>query len=142
MNCPKCQGQLVSQIFKDQFQYEVCVKCEGRWIGGATLHNFCDSFWHCGEKKTFEHFMAQPRKTTKIPCPSCTNKNLTLVISNEIEVEFCLGCNGAFFDIGEMIKAMPKGKYDLTQMGNSSLNHARKLGFDIALGSIISSVIN
>ena len=107
MNCPKCHSAMREQLFNDSIAYGACGKCHGRWVSGESLAlnsaSFCD-----GEDKVFKHFMQMPVKTTSIQCPDCKLKNLTLVNVNQIEVEFCTGCQGVFFDLGEMPQAMPK----------------------------------
>lgn len=121
MHCPKCAGDMASQLFKDEFSYYVCVKCSGRWVGGAVLHDHCASLFCDGENTVFKHFMNLPVKTTTINCPGCLKKNLTLVNIKGTEVEFCLGCHGVYFDLGEMLEALPKGKFTLRKEDDSDV---------------------
>ena len=44
---------------------------------------------------------------TDFDCLSCEQQKLSLVVVNNIEIEFCTDCHGVYFDFNEMKAAMP-----------------------------------
>jgi hypothetical protein len=44
---------------------------------------------------------------THLDCPSCEQHKLSLVVVNNIEIEFCTDCHGVYFDFNEMKASMP-----------------------------------
>jgi Zn-finger nucleic acid-binding protein len=107
MNCLKCNAHMTHMPIRRKYHYDMCNDCGGRWVDGAVLHQHCSGLFCDGKNNTYKHFMQLRINVTDLDCPTCEQHKLSLVVVNNIEVEFCTDCHGVYFDFNEMKAAMP-----------------------------------
>lgn len=111
MQCIKCHIHMTHVPIREKYYYDVCNSCSGRWIEGSVLHQHCSGLFSDGSDETFKHFMQLRVDKTDYDCPSCDHMKLSLVVVNQVEIEFCTLCHGVYFDIEEMQSCMPQGNW-------------------------------
>ena len=103
LDCPKCSGLLEPLTFGDVL-IDRCQQCLGIWLD----HGERKAMEYEGELNEFDfeqevgdvEFKEHP-----LYCPVCQEAELSLVMEihqTEITYEYCVSCNGSFYDAGEL----------------------------------------
>ena len=102
MNCPQCEGILVTLEF-DRIEIDHCPGCKGVWLDSGELRMLLDR--EGGDFLPVALSVAQG-KEKKRTCPICSKgMKKVLVGGNRILIDECPG-HGMWFDHGELTRVL------------------------------------
>jgi len=107
MNCPKCQNEMeirkIGTVTVDE-----CVGCKGVWFDKDELRLSKDQKDPGLNWLDFELWKQEDKfrvSEKPISCPKCNvNMNAITYGDTEVEVDYCVSCNGVWLDGGEFEK--------------------------------------
>ncbi|MCD4785435.1 MAG: zf-TFIIB domain-containing protein [Candidatus Eremiobacteraeota bacterium] len=111
MDCPVCILQM-DKLKLFEVEIDTCRFCGGLWLDGNELSAFIQK----GKipKRLLTTYCLDDRKKMvkegERKCPNC-RKSLQIVRHRDVDVEYCNGCRGIWFDRGELLKIV-KSYYD------------------------------
>lgn len=111
MDCPVCILPM-DKLRLFEVEVDTCRFCGGLWLDGNELGAFIQK----GKipKRLLATYCLDDRKKMvkegERKCPRCRNP-LQLIRHKDVDVEFCNGCRGFWFDRGELLKIV-KSYYD------------------------------
>jgi len=103
MKCPSCSTEKLSNSSGESKPYN-CSQCDGFWLTGESLASICSD-----NGLDIALLRVQLREKTenndsKI-CPICVQNLRTSKVS-DVELDWCAGCEGIWFDRGEFDKVV------------------------------------
>jgi Zn-finger nucleic acid-binding protein len=135
MKCPRCEAQLGSTEVEG-IEIEECASCGGTWFEEEELrkakdHADADLVWM--DFEIWDHPERFDVSLKPVRCPRC-NIDMAAVEydTTEIEIDYCLRCQGIWLDPGEFEKIIAaleeelKGK-DIPEYISASLNEAKEI---------------
>ena len=103
LTCPKCRNMMKSVTF-EEITVDRCVSCGGLWFDVMEQRHLKDR----PGSESIDNAHPRPKSAAhahaaKLKCPNCDAALTRLkdVDRRDIEYEYCVVCNGAFFDGGE-----------------------------------------
>lgn len=105
-----------------------CTACGGTWISGGSLHELFareEDTPHIEE--ALETILALDFRDGRRQCPTCRGRRLQTLEVEDVELDYCIGCKGLFFDPGELEQVFPR-TYAATA-GADARKDAGVLGF-------------
>lgn len=99
--CPKCKKPSLSNFNTSEgVIVDFCDQCFGIWFDKDELANYIELSKDIPELDA----MKAKAKNTGLACPKCQTLLVELPFSSktEIMIEYCPGCEGTFFDAGEV----------------------------------------
>jgi Zn-finger nucleic acid-binding protein len=127
MKCPRC-AETMQIVERDDVRSRVCPSCNGAWISDTSLHKLFareEDTPHIEEM--LDTFMSHDFRDGKLPCPACAGRRMQTLEVEGVELDYCTGCKGLFFDPGELERVFPStyrgpaGKPDGTGNEDASL---------------------
>lgn len=101
-SCPKCIGPLRFEK-NPPGPIGTCGDCKGLWVDTRYLFEFPDEYGiGTPVRNVITSFDPSRSKETELLCPFCPDRTIRLQRVGKIELEWCPGCNGIFFDPGEI----------------------------------------
>ena len=107
MKCPRC-AQAMDPVENEDIRSSTCSSCNGVWISAASLHKLFareENTPHFEE--ALDTFMSLDFGDGRLPCPSCRGRYLKTLEIEDVELDYCIGCKGLFFDPGELERVFP-----------------------------------
>ena len=107
MKCPRC-AETMQTVERDDVRSRVCPSCNGAWISDTSLHKlFAREEEAPHIEETLDTFMSHDFRDGKLPCPTCPGRRLQTLEVEDVELDYCIGCKGLFFDPGELERVFP-----------------------------------
>ena len=103
MQCPKCQSPAADFNTSEGIMVNFCGGCKGLWFDAGELALYCETESDVPQLSTR---LAQARLTT-FRCPRCPQTSLTelpYLEGEEVLIDWCPSCHGAWLDAGEIRK--------------------------------------
>ncbi len=100
LQCPRCWVAMTKQeveVRGPNVIIDVCPKCHGVWFDNNELKKIL------GDRK-LANFLTKhigTQSKSKLVCPRC-GWLMDLEYAEEVEIDVCLNCNGAWLDLGEL----------------------------------------
>ena len=107
MKCPRCAGEMETTE-QEGIRSSTCPSCNGAWISGASLHRLFareEDTPHIEE--ALDTILSLDFRDGKLPCPTCRGRRLQTLEVEGVELDYCTGCKGLFFDPGELEQVFP-----------------------------------
>ena len=108
MKCPRC-AETMQVVEREDVRSRVCPACNGAWISDTSLHKLFareEDTPHIEE--ALETILSLDFRDGKLPCPTCRGRRLQTLEVEGVELDYCSGCKGLFFDPGELERVFPK----------------------------------
>ena len=116
MECFRCRTEMQKTIFESVL-VDYCPECKGFWLDGGEFERALNDERFDVEKSFAEAKMEKAQEGSVRPsdcqCPRCVVGQLKPFKRSNVRLDQCDGCNGIFFDQGEL----------------DALFNAEKLGF-------------
>jgi Zn-finger nucleic acid-binding protein len=107
MICPRCNTGLEVRD-NDGITSSTCPACSGNWIGaGALATLFARDRDAPRIEEALEAILDLDFHDSRLQCPRCRGRHLKAIIVDGIELDYCIGCKGLFFDPGELEQVFP-----------------------------------
>lgn len=104
MKCPQCIENLGKSDYKG-FSARSCLYCNGVWVSkDVLLEMLAKAPLHSDLSWVAAAFKGE-RESVRL-CPSCGEIMRKSLVKN-IELDFCMRCQGIFFDQGELSECAP-----------------------------------
>ena len=126
--CPKCKKPTLSNFNTSEgVIVDFCDLCYGIWFDKDELAQYVELSRDIPELKQME----EKARKTDLVCPKCKNllEELPFSSKTEILIERCPGCEGTFFDAGE-INAAEKASADLETFKSRMKKVAERLAVE------------
>ena len=108
MKCPRC-GQPMDSSESAGIRNSACPACGGTWISGGALHQlFAREEGAPHIEEALETILDLDFIDGRRQCPTCRGKSLKTLDVEDVELDYCIGCKGLFFDPGELERVFPK----------------------------------
>lgn len=100
IDCPRCWVAMKKQevdVLGPNVIIDVCPKCQGVWFDNNELKKVL------GDRKLAKFLTKRigTQSKSKLVCPRC-GWLMDLEYAEEVEIDVCLNCNGAWLDLGEL----------------------------------------
>ena len=107
MICPRCKTGLEPRE-NDGITTSTCPACKGNWIGAAALTTlFARDRDAPRIEEALEAIFDLDFHDSRLLCPRCRGRHLKAIMVDGIELDYCIGCKGLFFDQGELEQVFP-----------------------------------
>ena len=107
MICPRCKTSLEPRE-TDGITTSTCPTCNGSWIGAAALATlFARDRDAPHIEEALEAIFDLDFHDSRLLCPRCRGRHLKAIMVDGIELDYCIGCKGLFFDQGELEQVFP-----------------------------------
>jgi Zn-finger nucleic acid-binding protein len=112
IECPRCWVAMEKEEVKvrgPNVIIDVCPKCHGVWFDNNELKKIL------GDRK-LANFLTKhigTQSKSKLVCPRC-GWLMDLEYAEEVEIDVCLNCNGAWLDLGELDSLKEKSEAGYT----------------------------
>lgn len=127
MKCPRCAGEMEA-VENDGIRSSNCPACRGVWIGGASLDKlFAREIDAPHIEDALDTFMSLDFRDGRLPCPACRGRRLNTLEIEGVELDYCIGCKGLFFDPGELEQVFPNTYRGKTKTGADSIAETANL---------------
>ena len=127
MKCPRC-AQAMELVENEGIRSATCSACGGAWIGGASLHKlFAREVGAPHIEEALDTFMSLDFRDGRLPCPTCRGRHLKTIEVEGVELDYCIGCKGLFFDPGELEQVFPHTYRTTARKGADSATGAGNL---------------
>ena len=126
--CPKCKKPTLSNFNTSEgVIVDFCDLCYGIWFDKDELAQYVELSKDIPELKEME----EKARKTDLVCPKCKNllEELPFSSKTEILIERCPGCEGTFFDAGE-INVAEKASADLETFKSRMKKVAERLAVE------------
>jgi uncharacterized protein len=102
MNCPKCREVTMLAFTFQGIQVDRCPRCDGVWLDKDELNAILDQ--KLGRQIEQVSFAQAPLADDSAPahCFRCDRAMVDLIGAADVRFEWCEGCEGLFFDKGEI----------------------------------------
>lgn len=118
MICPRCKTSLEPRD-NDGITTSTCPTCNGNWIGaGALATLFARDRDAPRIEEALEAIFDLDFHDSRRHCPKCSGRYLKAIVVDGIELDYCIGCKGLYFDQGELEQVFP------STLGNSAAKDA------------------
>jgi Zn-finger nucleic acid-binding protein len=112
IDCPRCWVAMKKQeveVLGPNVIIDVCPKCRGVWFDNNELKKIL------GDRKLANFLTKQigTQSKSKLVCPRC-GWLMDLEYAEEVEIDVCLNCNGAWLDLGELESLKEKSEAGYT----------------------------
>lgn len=107
MKCPRC-AETMQIVERDDVRSRICPSCNGAWISDTSLHKLFareEDTPHIEE--ALETILSLDFRDGNLPCPTCLGRRLKTLEVEGVELDYCIGCKGLFFDPGELERVFP-----------------------------------
>ena len=107
MKCPRCSKPMDSGE-RAGIRTSACPACGGSWISGGSLHELFareEDAPHIEE--ALETILDLDFVEGRRQCPTCRGRRLKTLDIDDVELDYCIGCKGLFFDPGELERVFP-----------------------------------
>ena len=106
-DCPRCWVKMEKErleVFGPDIEVDRCPKCQGVWFDPGELSRAVG-------KKTGDYLTKHvgTKSESQLVCPRCGGL-MDLEYADEVEVDSCIKCGGAWLDAGELEKLKRKAK--------------------------------
>lgn len=101
MQCPKCQSPAVDFNTSEGVTVNFCSTCKGLWFDAGELALYCETESDVPQLTTR---IASARPTAFL-CPRCPQTSLAelpYMEGEEVLIDWCPACRGAWLDVGEL----------------------------------------
>ena len=118
----------MSRIEHDGIQSSTCASCNGEWISGNSLHELFareEDAPHIEE--ALDTILALDFRDGHRHCPTCRGRRLKTLYVESIELDYCIGCKGLFFDPGELERVFPNTYRSMRESGEETPPDTRNL---------------
>ena len=112
MNCPRCWVAMNKEevdVLGPNIIIDVCPTCQGIWFDNNELKKIL------GNRK-LANFLTQhigTQSKSKLVCPRCGGL-MDLEYAEDVEIDVCLNCHGAWLDYGELERLKEKSEAGYT----------------------------
>ncbi|MGB7532388.1 MAG: zf-TFIIB domain-containing protein [Halobacteriota archaeon] len=108
LDCPRCWVAMKKQevdVLGPNVIIDVCPKCHGTWFDNNELKKIL------GDRKLADYLTKHigTQSDSKLVCPRCGGL-MDLEYAEDVEIDVCLNCNGAWLDYGELDKLKDKSE--------------------------------
>lgn len=103
MQCPKCQGDASDFNTAEGVVVNFCRGCRGLWFDQGELALYCETERDVPDLNT----LLQQAHQTPYSCPRCHDRQLQelpYMAGEEVWIDWCPACRGAWLDHGEIGK--------------------------------------
>lgn len=104
MKCPQCIENLGKSDYKG-FGARSCLYCDGVWVSKDVLLEMLAKAPPHSDLDSVAAAFKGERESVRL-CPSCVETMRKSLVKN-IELDFCMRCQGIFFDQGELSEFAP-----------------------------------
>lgn len=108
LDCPRCFIKMFRaevNVIGPNFDIDVCPRCKGMWLDSGELKKMLK------DKKLSDYLTRDigTKSDSKLVCPRCGGL-MDIQMADDIEVDVCLSCSGAWLDEGELDDLKEKSK--------------------------------
>ena len=112
LDCPRCWVEMKKEevdVLGPNVIIDVCPKCLGVWFDNNELKKIL------GDRKLANYLTKHigTQSESKLVCPRCGSL-MDLEYAEDVEIDVCLNCNGAWLDYGELEKLKEKSEVGYT----------------------------
>ncbi|RJS79533.1 transcription factor [Methanophagales archaeon] len=112
LECPRCwvtMKKLEVDVLGPNVIVDVCPKCHGTWFDNNELKKVL------GNRKLADYLTKHigTKSESKLVCPRCGGL-MDLEYAEDVEIDVCLNCNGAWLDYDELDKLKDKSEAGYT----------------------------
>jgi len=112
LECPRCWVAMKKEevdVLGPNIIIDVCPKCQGVWFDNNELKKIL------GDRKLANYLTKHigTQSESKLVCPRCGGL-MDLEYAEDVEIDVCLNCNGAWLDIGELERLKDKSEVGYT----------------------------
>jgi Zn-finger nucleic acid-binding protein len=112
LECPRCWVEMKKEevdVLGPNVIIDVCPKCQGVWFDNNELKKIL------GDRKLANYLTKHigTQSESKLVCPRCGGL-MDLEYAEDVEIDVCLNCNGAWLDIGELERLKDKSEVGYT----------------------------
>ncbi len=112
VDCPRCWVEMKKQevdVLGPNVIIDICPKCHGTWFDNNELKKIL------GDRKLADYLTKHigTKSESKLVCPRCGGL-MDLEYAEDVEIDVCLNCNGAWLDYGELDKLKDKSEAGYT----------------------------
>ncbi len=102
MRCPKCSDIEMLAFAFQGIEIDRCTRCDGVWLDKDELDTILER--ELGAAIEMVSFTSAPQSDDLAPahCHRCDRAMMDLVGAADVRFEWCEGCDGVFFDKGEL----------------------------------------
>ncbi|MBI2339670.1 MAG: zf-TFIIB domain-containing protein [Deltaproteobacteria bacterium] len=110
MNCPVCKEPMVI-LELHEVEVDYCVSCFGVWLDAGELELLLEG---AAEKEALLRSFEKTGRGTekKRKCPRCFKKMNKVLCVGEVCLDTCPDNHGLWFDKGELMQVLKRGKLD------------------------------
>ncbi|MDI6885052.1 MAG: zf-TFIIB domain-containing protein [archaeon] len=110
--CPRCWVEMKKEevaVLGPNVIIDVCPNCQGIWFDDNELKKVL------GDRKLANYLTKQigTQSKSKLVCPRCGGL-MDLEYAQEVEIDVCLDCHGAWLDYGELERLKEKSEAGYT----------------------------
>ena len=112
IECPRCWVEMNKEeveVLGPNVIIDVCPKCQGIWFDNNELKKVLGS-------RQLANYLTKhigTQSKSKLVCPRC-GWLMDFEYAEDVEIDVCLKCNGAWLDIGELEKLKDKSEAGYT----------------------------
>lgn len=108
LECPRCWVTMKKEevdVLGPNVIIDICPKCHGTWFDNNELKKIL------GDRKLADYLTKHigTQSDSKLVCPRCGGL-MDLEYAEDVEIDVCLNCNGAWLDYGELDKLKDKSE--------------------------------
>jgi uncharacterized protein len=102
MKCPKCRDVEMLPFAFQGVEVDRCTACDGVWLDKDELNQILEK--KLGRQIEQVSFAQNPRSddSAEAFCFKCNKEMIALTGAADVRFEWCDGCEGMFFDKGEI----------------------------------------